>query len=169
MGVTEKSSAARQNVVVALLLREAASQWTFQETFGGYIGSGGPPELEIPLTFTFVIEAPPKPAWLHLTDGTTIHVGEVREYEDGMVYTVSGQKHRIAPERVERIDACRENLVVRKPKPGDCNVVEGGGPTFTVRAIPLYPAQQEIGSSQNTCGNCAIEQDAIICRFSSAV
>ena len=27
-GVTEKSSAARQKVVVALLLREAASEWT---------------------------------------------------------------------------------------------------------------------------------------------
>jgi hypothetical protein len=123
---------------------KAASQWTFQMTFGGYSGVSSPPSLEIPLTFTFVIEDPPKPAWVHFTDGSAIRADEVHEYEDGFEYTADGKTHRVAPQRVTNIDGCRRVALIHATvEDGDCSGVIGGGPYFTIRAIPLLPAKDK--------------------------
>src|SRR5580692_11712014 len=101
--VTDLHAVSGDPLLVAAAMK-AASQWTFQMTYGGFIGNGPAPDLEIPLTFTFVIEEPPKPAWIHLTDGIAIRADEVREYEDGFEYISNGKSHRLAPERVSTID-----------------------------------------------------------------
>ena len=137
--VTDLHAVSGDPLLVAAAMK-AASQWTFQMTYGGFTGPGPAPDLEIPLTFTFVIDDPPKPAWIHLTDGSAIRADEVREYEDGLEYTSKGRSHRIATERVSVVDACRRIVLIHliaKPEDGDCNDVVGGGPYFTIRAFPL--------------------------------
>ena len=67
---------------------------------------GRPIEHEIALTFTFRIEEPPKPAYLHLANGEIIRADTVREFTDGIEYTVSGRAHHISPDSVTHINAC---------------------------------------------------------------
>lgn len=112
----------------------AVRQWRF--LIGGFVGK--PREMEVPLSFTFKIEDPPKPAYLHLTNGKVIRVDEVREFTDRIDYTVGRRTHRIAPGSVTEIDACAR-FVFRTPlKEGEC--IPSGGPSFNIRAIPLLPA-----------------------------
>ncbi len=149
--VTDLHAVSGDPLLVAAAMK-AASQWTFQMTYGGFSGPGPAPDLEIPLTFTFVIEDPPKPAWIHLTNGSAIRADEVREYEDGFEYTSNGRSHRIAPERVSAIDGCRRTALIHlivKPEDGDCNGVIGGGPYFTIRAFPLLPASGKSVGNQD--------------------
>jgi hypothetical protein len=148
--VTDLHAVSGDPLLVAAAMK-AASQWTFQMTYGGFIGNGPAPDLEIPLTFTFVIEEPPKPAWIHLTDGTAIRADEVREYEDGFEYISNGKSHRLAPERVSTIDGCRSMRAIHlitRPEDGDCNGVMSGGPYFTIRAIPLLSAKGQTASKE---------------------
>jgi hypothetical protein len=145
--VTDLHAVSGDPLLVAAAMK-AASQWTFQMTYGGFLGPGPAPDLEIPLTFTFVIVELPKPAWIHLTDGSAIRAGEVREYEDGFEYVSKGESHRIATERVTKVDGCRRFVIALKPtEEGDCNGVAGGGPYFTIRAFPLLPAKGQTADS----------------------
>jgi len=115
---------------------KAVRQWQF--LIGGYVG-GGPREMEVPLTFTFKIEDPPKPAYLHLKNGKVIRADEVREFTDRIDYTVVRRTHRIAPGSVTDINACARFVVRPTLKEGDC--IASGGPSFDIRAIPLLPSE----------------------------
>jgi TonB family protein len=114
---------------------KAVRQWRF--TIGGFVGK--PEETEIPITFTFKIEDPPKPAYLHLTNGNVIRVDEVREFTDGIEYTVGHRTHRIAPGTVTDIDGCAHVVFTPAPKKGDC--IPRAVPYFDMRAIPLLPSE----------------------------
>jgi TonB family protein len=121
---------------------KAVRQWRFAQLLGGVVGDNRKPlEYEIPITFTFSIEEPPKPAYLHLTDGTVIRADEVREYTDGIEYTVGHKVERIPSDSVETINRCRRVVAYLSEDPADC--VAGGGPTFDIRAIPLLPAAKK--------------------------
>ena len=109
-------------------------QWHF--IIGGRV-VGAPKETEIPLTFTFKIEDPPKPAYLHLRNGKVIRADSVREFTDRMEYTVDGRTHYISPGSVTDVSACA-HVTVAPSKEGDCS--PRGGPSFFIRAIPLLPA-----------------------------
>jgi TonB family protein len=111
---------------------KAIRQWRF--LIGGYVGEGRR-ETEVPLTFTFKIEDPPKPAYLHLKNDTVIRADNVREFTDRIEYTVGGRTHHISPDSVTDINACAHVSV--HPKEGDC--IAGGGPSFFIHAIPLLP------------------------------
>jgi hypothetical protein len=102
--------------------------------------AGKPIEHEIALSFTFSIEDPPKPAYLHLANGDVIRADTVREFVDRVEYIVGGQSHYISPDSVTGINACAR-VTVFPTKEGDC--VPGGGPTFGIRAIPLWPPDKE--------------------------
>ena len=65
-----------------------------------------PKKCEIPLTFTFKIEDPPKPAFLHLHDDKVIRVDTVREFTDSIEYTVGRHTRRISSDSVTDINAC---------------------------------------------------------------
>jgi hypothetical protein len=120
---------------------KAVGQWRF--LIGGFVGK--PREMEVSLSFTFKIEDPPKPAYLHLTNGNVIRADEVREFTDRIEYTVGRRTHRIAPGSVTDIDACAR-VVARLPlKEGEC--FPDGGPSFDIRAIPLLPADKTSRSS----------------------
>jgi len=112
---------------------KAVRQWRF--TIGGFVGE--PREMEVPLSFTFSIVTPPKPAYLHLTNGKVIRADDVREFADEMEYTASRRTHRISANSVADINGCLRARVIPQ-KEGDC--IPDGGPSFTVRAIPLLPA-----------------------------
>jgi TonB family protein len=115
---------------------KAVRQWHF--TIGGFVGK--PKETEVPLSFTFKIEDPPKPAYLRLTNGKVIRADEVHEFADRIEYTVGRRTHRIAPGLVTDINACRTTF--RFPlREGDC--VPSGGPSFDIRAIPLLASESE--------------------------
>jgi TonB family protein len=114
---------------------DAVRQWRFQ--IGGVVG--GPKEIEIPLTFTFKIEDPPKPAFLHLSNGEVIRADNVREFTDSIEYTVDRRTHHISPDSVTDINACARVSVIPSPKEANC--IPGGGPSFFIRAIPLLPAK----------------------------
>jgi len=103
--------------------------------------AGRPVEHEIALTFTFSIEDPPKPAYLHLADGAVVRADTVREFTDRIEYTVGQQTHYISPASVTNINACARVAALLHMKEGDC--VPGGGPTFNIRAIPLSPSDNE--------------------------
>lgn len=120
---------------------KAVRQWRF--LFGGYVAGGGPRETEVPLTFSFKIEDPPKPAYLHLKNGKVIRADSVREFTDRTEYTLDGQTHQISPGSVTDVNGCARVSLLRKE--GDC--IPGGGPTFLIRAIPLLPA---IGASHDS-------------------
>ena len=100
----------------------AVRQWRLQPV----LMNGNPAEAEVPLTFTFSIYDPPKPAYLHLMNGDVIRADRVREFTDGIEYIVGHSRHRIAADSVWTINDCSH----------DC--VSGGGPSFNIRAIPLF-------------------------------
>jgi len=103
--------------------------------------AGRPVEREIALSFTFSIEAPPNPAYLHLANGDVIRADTVREFADRIEYTVGRQTRSISPDSVTNINACARVAALLTMKEGDC--VPGGGPTFNIRAIPLWPSDKE--------------------------
>jgi hypothetical protein len=76
---------------------KAVRLWRF--SIFGFVGK--PRELEVPLSFTFKIENPPKPAYLHLTDGKVVRADEVREFVDGVEYRVG---HRAVMSQFESRD-----------------------------------------------------------------
>jgi hypothetical protein len=77
---------------------KAVRQWHF--SLGGRSVGSGPRETEVPLSFTFKIEDPPEPAFLHLSNGQVIRADNVREFADGIEYTVGRRTHRISPDSV---------------------------------------------------------------------
>lgn len=79
---------------------KAVRQWRF--SIGGFVGN--PRETEVPLSFTFKIEDPPKPAYLHLTNGKVIRADEVREFADDMEYTAGRRTHHISANFVADIN-----------------------------------------------------------------
>jgi hypothetical protein len=101
---------------------------------------GAPRETEVPLTFTFKIEDPPKPGYLHLSDGKVIRADSVREFTDRMEYTVAGRTHHISPDSVTDINACAHVSIITKPKDKEDDCIPRGGPSFDIIAIPLLPA-----------------------------
>ena len=113
----------------------AVQQW--RVSFGRV--AGRPIEHEIALSFTFRIENPPKPAYLHLANGNVIRADTVREFTDRIEYTIDGQTHHLSPDSVTDINACAR-VAVLIMKEGDC--VPSGGPTFDIRAIPLLPSDK---------------------------
>jgi TonB family protein len=115
---------------------KAVRQWRF--LIGGSVGALR--ETEVPLTFTFKIEDPPKPAYLHLSNGKVIRAESVREFTDRMEYTVGGRTHHISPGSVTDINACARVSIITKPKEKEDNCIPAGGPSFDIVAIPLLPA-----------------------------
>ena len=81
---------------------KAVRQWRFAPT----LANGNPAEAEVPLAFTFRIEDPPKPAYLHLANGEVIRAEEVREFTNGIEYTINRRTHRISSDLVTDILAC---------------------------------------------------------------
>jgi TonB family protein len=122
---------------------KAVRQWQF--FIGGY-EVGGPRETEVPLTFTFKIEDPPQPAFLHLKNGQVIRADTVREFTDRMEYTVGGRTHHISAASVTDINA-RAHFSIIKPKTKADDCIPASGPSFTVRAIPLLPSVKSSDSS----------------------
>jgi TonB family protein len=116
---------------------KAVQQW--RVSFTRVVGS--PTEHEIALSLTFSIEDPPKPAYLHLANGDVIRADTVREFADRIEYTDGRQTHYISPDSVTNINACARVSVLLTMKEGDC--VPGGGPTFNIRTIPLWPSDKE--------------------------
>jgi TonB family protein len=114
---------------------KAVRQWHISVDMGGV---GGPRETEVPFSFTFKIEDPPEPAYLHLSNGRVIRANNIREFTDRIEYTVGGRTHHISPDSVTDISACARASISIPPKEGDC--VPSGGPSFDIRAIPLLPA-----------------------------
>lgn len=115
---------------------KAVRRWQF--LIGGY-EVGGPRETEVPITFTFKIEDPPQPAFLHFKNGKVIRADTVREFTDRVEYTVHGHAHHISADSLTDINACAHVSIIKpKTEVGDC--IPAGGPSFTVRAIPLLPS-----------------------------
>lgn len=111
---------------------KAVRKWRFQPV----LLNGGPAVAVVPLSFTFTIEAL-KPAYLHLTNGKVIRADEVQEFTDRIEYTVGHLAHHISAESVADISACAR-VSIHLSREGDC--APSGGPSFSVRAIPLLPA-----------------------------
>jgi TonB family protein len=117
---------------------KAVRQWRFGEILGGVRSLDVPPvEYEIPITFSFTIKEPPKPAYLYLTDSTIIRADEVREYTNGIEYKVGQRIHHISPDAVKFIGYCSL---------ADHDCVPSGGPNFDIWAIPLRLARKQIPS-----------------------
>ncbi len=109
---------------------KAVRQWRFSVTRV----VGHTVETEAPRSFTFRLEDPPKPAYLHLINGKVIRAEEVREFADGIEYTVGRRTHHISANSVADINACaRVSVILRRE--GDC--IPSGGASFSVRAIPF--------------------------------
>jgi TonB family protein len=117
---------------------KAVRQWQF--AIGGFVGK--PTEMEVPISFTFMIEDPPKPAYLHLTDGEVVRADAVREFTDRIEYRVGHHTHDISANSVAYINGCGSARV--KPLKG---CVLGGGPSFDIRATPLLQAVKTSHSS----------------------
>lgn len=115
---------------------EAVQQW--RVSFGRVVGR--PIEHEIALSLTFSIEDPPKPAYLHLANGNVIRADTVREFVDRIEYSVGRHTRYLSPDSVTDINACARVAVIPM-KEGDC--VPSGGPTFDIRAIPLWASHKE--------------------------
>jgi TonB family protein len=115
---------------------KAVRQWRF--TIGGWVGT--PREIEVPLTFTFKIEDPPEPAFLHLKNGRVIRADTVREFTDGIEYTIGGRTHHISPDAITAINAC-EHYFLRVPQ-NQVGCIPLGAPDFDVTALPLLPADK---------------------------
>jgi len=118
---------------------KAVRQWIIYSTFGKVVG-GNPVEIEIPLSFTFKIEPPPKPAYLHLVDGKVLRTDDVREFTDRIEYTVGQHIHRISADSVTNISACARIVLRPVQQEGDC--IPSGGPSFDITAIPLLRAAE---------------------------
>lgn len=117
---------------------KAVRQWKFM--IGGYV-NGAVRETEVPLTFTFKIEDPPRPAYLHLKNNKVIRADDVREFPDGIEYTADRHTYRIPSDSVSDINACARASLISKPKDKEeANCIPGGGPSFVIRFIPLLPA-----------------------------
>lgn len=116
---------------------KALRQWQF--LIGGYVG-GEQGEAEVPLTFTFKIEDPPKPAYLHLSNGKVIRADSVCEFTDRMEYTVGGRTHHISTDSVTDINACARVSLITKPEGKEDDCIPAGGPSFDIIAMPLLPA-----------------------------
>ena len=117
---------------------KAVRQWKFM--IGVYV-NGAVRETEVPLTFTFKIEDPPRPAYLHLKNNKVIRADDVREFSDGIQYTTDGRTHHISADSVTGINACAHASMNFKPiDKEEANCIPGGGPSFVIRAIPLLPA-----------------------------
>lgn len=116
----------------------AVRQWRFQPI----LLNGRPVEAEVPLSFTFTIQDPPKPAYLHLANKKVIRADEVREFSDRIEYTVGRRTHHLSPDSVTAIDACPRFSIAAPPKAAEC--VPAGGPSFIVRAIPLLSAEKSL-------------------------
>jgi TonB family protein len=111
---------------------KAVRQWRIN-----YPKQTGPLEHEIKLTFTFRIEEPPKPAYIHLKNGNVIRADSVREFTDRVEYTTGNQTHVLPEGSATGIDGCARVSLYPKNE-GDC--IPSGGPTFDTRAVPLLPA-----------------------------
>lgn len=122
---------------------KAVRKWRF--SIGGFVGN--PRETEVPLSFRFKIEDPPKPAYLHLTNGKVIRADEVREFTDGIEYTVGRRTRHISASSVAEINGCIR-VRVMPVKEGDC--IPAGGPSLFIRAIPLLPAGKTEHSSPSS-------------------
>jgi TonB family protein len=119
---------------------KAVRQWKF--VTGVYV-NGAVRETEVPLTFTFKIEDPPRPAYLHLKNNKVIRADDVREFPDCIQYTTDGRTHHISADSVTGINACARASMISKPKDKEeANCIPGGGPSFVIRAIPLLPADK---------------------------
>jgi hypothetical protein len=116
---------------------KAVRQWRFLHLFGGVVGQPAP-EIEVPLSFTFRIENAPKPAYLHLANGRVLRVDEVREFTDGIEYTVGKRTKRISTDAVTEINGCARLTFHLPLEEGDC--LPAGGPSFDIVAVPLLPA-----------------------------
>jgi TonB family protein len=114
---------------------KAVRQWRFSIT--RVVGHAV--ETEVPLSFTFSIENPPKPAYLHLPNGSVIRADEVREFTNGIEYTIGRRTHHISANSVADVNACARVSVIPQ-REGDC--IPSGGPSFSVRAIPLLPSDK---------------------------
>jgi TonB family protein len=115
---------------------EAVRQWRFQLI----LLNGRPTEADVALSFIFRIQYPPKPAYLHLTNGDVIRADEVREFTDRIEYTVGHRTRHLPPDSITDINACGRLAHPGQPGEGDC--VPGGGLSFTIRAFPLLPADK---------------------------
>jgi len=113
---------------------KAVRQWRIYD--GMAVVGGRPVEYEIALTFTFRIQHPPRPAYLHLTNGDVVRADEVHEFTDGFEYTVGHNVHRTPADLVTNVDACAR-VTVAPRKEGDC--IPAGRPSFDIRAIPSLP------------------------------
>jgi TonB family protein len=122
---------------------QAVRQWRF--SVGGLVGK--PRETEVSLSFTFKIEDPPQPAYLHLTNGHVIRADEVREFTDRIEYSVDRRTYQISPDSVSDINACARISIRIPPRDGDC--IPSGGPTFFIHAIPLLPAEKTTHSARS--------------------
>jgi TonB family protein len=110
----------------------ALRQWHFDP-----IGTpNGPVEHEVTIVFTFTLQDPPKPAYLHLTNGETIRAEEVREFTNRFEYKTQGKVHTLTPAQVINVNQC--GCISALLKDGCC--IPGGGPSFDIRAFPLFPA-----------------------------
>jgi hypothetical protein len=121
---------------------KAIRQWRF--SIGGFVGKTR--ETEVPLSFMFKIEDPPKPAYLHLTSGKVIRADEVREFTNRIEYTVGRRTHHLSANSVTDINGCVRTSVIPQSE-GDC--IPSGGPSFNIRAIPLLPAAKSRQASQS--------------------
>jgi Gram-negative bacterial TonB protein C-terminal len=117
---------------------KAVRQWRLNSL--GRVVGGPKRETEVALSFTFKIEDPPKPAYLHLSNGKVIRANSVREFTDGIEYNVGHRTHRISADSVKEINACARIGHLSQWKEGDC--VAGGGPFFVITAIPLLPGKR---------------------------
>jgi len=122
----------------------AVHQWRFGQILGRVVGPNLKPiEYEIPITFTFIIEEPRKPIFLHLANGDVIHVDTVREFTDRLEYTVGGEAHSIAPDSLILTNTCPWHIPPTEADIRAFDCVPGGGPGFDIRAIPLLRSDKE--------------------------
>lgn len=129
-GTVADAQSVSGNPMLVECVINAVRQWRLQP----HLMNGHPTEVEVPLTFSFTIHNPPKPAYLHLKNGDIVRADSVREYTDGIEYKVGHLTHRISADSVRDISWCGR----------DC--VPGGGPIFDIRAIPLLPARKQSGA-----------------------
>ena len=114
----------------------AVRQWCIYSSLAKVVGK--PVEIEIPISFVFAIEDAPKPAYLHLVSGRVIGVDEVREFTNGIEYTIDQRTHHISTDSVTDVNGCAR-IVLRPPqRQGEC--LPSGEPSFDITAIPLLPS-----------------------------
>ena len=117
---------------------KAVRQWRIYSSLAKV--KGKPVEMEIPVSFAFSIDNPPKPANLHLTNGKVIRADTVQEFTDRIEYSVGSHIHRIPSESVNEVNACARIVLRPVLKEGEC--IPSGGPSFDIRAIPLLPSDK---------------------------